>query len=163
MIIRSFQKESDYQCVREMVYECWMRHYPSAEYGITRNDVHITYQVMSTSPRRYDPSQAISCNRFVGVSDLGQILGYVAVMEFTTTNYLQSLYVSNDFIDQGFGRRLLEHAFYTLNNKKSWSLGVVKYNKRAIHLYESFGFVASGLEYFMGNIPVQEMFLLKKN
>ena len=157
MHIRPFLP-TDRDAVRAIVLNEWLRYYVNPILGITEDIVREAHQSLSSSTS-VKHVNVISHTRLIGLSDMmyDDVIASGSVVETQDYIHLQSLYVRSDHQGKGYGKMLLSTLLSRHQNPKPWTLGVVTYNVKAIEFYTSFGFHKSGLEYYMGKIPVMEM------
>jgi len=125
--------------------ETWLATYPSEEFNITEEDI---LSKDFDSPEKLKirrESFANPGNNFCNVAKVdGVIVGFGVAGKSDNYSEIKSLYVLPEFQCQGIGKALMQRCLGQIGDDKDILLNVVVYNKKAIHLYESFGFKFAG-------------------
>lgn len=152
--------------IADIQYASWLETYPSAEIGITVEDVRRKQGDPQVKRERWRKSlleQKEDGRKTFLVKDGERILGFCVAKKGEPDNEIQAIYLDPKEKGKGAGSLIFEHALRWLGDKKTVKLEVAAHIQNAIHFYERFGFYRDGNQhpYDMGegkSMPMIDMY-----
>ena len=159
---------SDIQAIFSLLCTSWLETYVNEDMGITREFLlnikieQFTYNFYKNDCK-YDHFTNTKDNlHLVAVDQNDIVIGFLHCRRNKGEQELGGLYLFSEFKGTGLAQEFSDEFLEWEDTSFNTTLGVLKYNARAIKFYEKLGFVPNGVEYTINEkIPCIDM--IKKN
>ena len=141
-------QSGDAEGIQEVFYRSWLKTYPNADAGITREDVEERFTDRLSKEKLAQRRSSIE-NPPEGEVMLvaikgGIVVGVCSPINKSDRNQLQRIYVLPEYERQGIGTQLWERAMHYIDTGKDTYVEVAIYNQNAINFYTKLGFRDTG-------------------
>lgn len=151
-------KKSDAQAIFSLIFVSWVDTLVNDEIGVTR-DFLINYKIRQLTydfyrkDCKYDHFQNTKNNlHLVAVDENEAVIGFLHCKRTNEDQELSGLYLFPEFKGAGLAQEFAEKFLQWEDVTTNTTLGVVKYNARAINFYKKLGFVPNGVNYTIADI-----------
>ncbi|HVZ76258.1 MAG TPA: GNAT family N-acetyltransferase [Candidatus Paceibacterota bacterium] len=150
---------SDAHGIQDVFYWSWITTYPSAEFGITVEDIEYRYQDRHSIERigRTQERIILECPAIILLvaKDGNSVVGLCRIQPGKDSHFLQSLYILPAYQGRGIGGMLWKEAQKYLSPCFPVKLWVTTYNARAIRIYERWGFAKQGTSFLSPQLQMR--------
>lgn len=134
--------------LKQLMKTTWRAAYPSPENGVSKADIYAMtedWDKPDAVKRLEEDIASTPANKLRLVAKIdNKIVGQGKFIKGEAENRLATLYVLPEFQGRGIGKQLASKGLEWFGKEKDIVLEVVKYNQRAVDLYESMGFEIAG-------------------
>ncbi len=131
-------RPEDSRDIYQVKKDSWLATYSAPEYGLTKEDIEQKdfFEKVDKLKGRLERGEAQSWV----VRSEGKIVGYCTGVKGEEFNVLHAFHVLPEYQGKGIGTKLIEKVLEWMGDDKPITIGVAEPNKRAIHIYEKYGF-----------------------